>query len=101
MAYVSGAELIDPILEIVRRQAEACDALQGFQLIHSLGGGTGAAVRVEFLVGVLAAKAAEAKKGEETPLGSVILVYRAQLEEAGKVTPINMTQVRRHTSSSD
>ena len=41
VAYVSGAELIDPILEIVRRQAEACDALQGFQLIHSLGGGTG------------------------------------------------------------
>lgn len=23
-------------------QTEACDALQGFQLIHSLGGGTGA-----------------------------------------------------------
>lgn len=27
--------------EIVRRQMETCDALQGFQLIHSLGGGTG------------------------------------------------------------
>ncbi|KAF8729076.1 hypothetical protein AX14_006498 [Amanita brunnescens Koide BX004] len=36
------AELIDPILDIIRKQAEACDALQGFQLIHSLGGGTGA-----------------------------------------------------------
>ena len=28
--------------EIVRRQTENCDALQGFQLLHSLGGGTGA-----------------------------------------------------------
>lgn len=37
-----GAELIDPILETVRRQSESCDALQGFQLLHSLGGGTGA-----------------------------------------------------------
>ncbi|KAI0703780.1 Tubulin/FtsZ, GTPase domain-containing protein [Cytidiella melzeri] len=40
--YTEGAELIDPILEILRRQTESCDALQGFQLIHSLGGGTGA-----------------------------------------------------------
>lgn len=38
----SGAELIDPILDIIRRQSESCDALQGFQIIHSLGGGTGA-----------------------------------------------------------
>ncbi|KAK2467269.1 hypothetical protein APHAL10511_000818 [Amanita phalloides] len=40
--YTEGAELIDPILDIIRRQADACDALQGFQLIHSLGGGSGA-----------------------------------------------------------
>ncbi|KAF8896653.1 beta-tubulin 2 tubb2 [Infundibulicybe gibba] len=40
--YTEGAELVDSILEIVRQQAEPCDALQGFQLIHSLGGGTGA-----------------------------------------------------------
>lgn len=38
----SGAELIDPILDIIRRQSEACESLQGFQIIHSLGGGTGA-----------------------------------------------------------
>ncbi|KAH7884792.1 beta-tubulin [Phlebopus sp. FC_14] len=36
------AELIDAILDIIRRQSEGCDALQGFQIIHSLGGGTGA-----------------------------------------------------------
>ncbi|KAF8071599.1 beta-tubulin 2 tubb2 [Lyophyllum atratum] len=40
--YTEGAELIDSILDVVRRQAEPCDALQGFQIIHSLGGGTGA-----------------------------------------------------------
>jgi hypothetical protein len=56
----TGAELIDTILvseqsarlfndslvsrvqDTTRRQAEACEALQGFQIIHSLGGGTGA-----------------------------------------------------------
>ncbi|KAF8220432.1 beta-tubulin 2 tubb2 [Tricholoma matsutake] len=38
----SGAELIDSILDTARRQAESCDALQGFQILHSLGGGTGA-----------------------------------------------------------
>lgn len=40
--YTEGAELVDSILDILRRQSEKCDALQGFQLIHSLGGGTGA-----------------------------------------------------------
>lgn len=39
--YTEGAELIDAILEVLRKQVEQCDALQGFQLIHSLGGGTG------------------------------------------------------------
>ncbi|KAJ7183277.1 beta-tubulin 2 [Mycena filopes] len=39
--YTEGAELIDPILEVMRKQAEACDSLQGFQIIHSIGGGTG------------------------------------------------------------
>ncbi|KAJ3929771.1 MAG: beta-tubulin 2 [Lentinula lateritia] len=39
--YTEGAELIDSLLETIRKQGEACDALQGFQLIHSLGGGTG------------------------------------------------------------
>ena len=29
------------MLDVVRREAESCDSLQGFQLVHSLGGGTG------------------------------------------------------------
>jgi tubulin beta len=40
--YTEGAELVDQVLDVVRREAEGCDALQGFQITHSLGGGTGA-----------------------------------------------------------
>ncbi|ETO05148.1 Tubulin beta chain, partial [Reticulomyxa filosa] len=36
-----GAELIDSVLDVVRKEAESCDCLQGFQITHSLGGGTG------------------------------------------------------------
>ncbi|XP_026273284.1 tubulin beta chain-like [Frankliniella occidentalis] len=39
--YTEGAELMDTILDVVRKEAEACDLLQGFQMTHSLGGGTG------------------------------------------------------------
>ncbi|CAI9301929.1 unnamed protein product [Lactuca saligna] len=39
--YTEGAELIDSVLDVVRKEAENCDALQGFQVCHSLGGGTG------------------------------------------------------------
>ncbi|CAD8141138.1 unnamed protein product [Paramecium pentaurelia] len=39
--YSEGADLIDSVLDVVRKEAENCDSLQGFQMIHSLGGGTG------------------------------------------------------------
>ena len=39
--YTEGAELVESVLDVVRREAESCDCLQGFQLTHSLGGGTG------------------------------------------------------------
>ncbi|KAL9644395.1 hypothetical protein ABK040_013624 [Willaertia magna] len=39
--YTEGAELIDSVLDVVRKEAENCDCLQGFQIAHSLGGGTG------------------------------------------------------------
>lgn len=39
--YTEGAELIDHVLDVVRKEAESCDCLQGFQIAHSLGGGTG------------------------------------------------------------
>lgn len=39
--YTEGAELVDSVLDVTRKEAESCDCLQGFQLCHSLGGGTG------------------------------------------------------------
>jgi len=39
--YTEGAELIERVLDVIRIENEQCDAPQGFQLLHSLGGGTG------------------------------------------------------------
>jgi tubulin beta len=39
--YTEGAALIDSVMDVLRREAETCDCLQGFQMMHSLGGGTG------------------------------------------------------------
>lgn len=39
--YTEGAELVDECLDVLRREAESCEVLQGFQVTHSLGGGTG------------------------------------------------------------
>ena len=44
MAFIllyTGAELVNSVLEATRKEAEACECMQGFQLTHSLGGGTG------------------------------------------------------------
>ena len=38
---MQGAELVDAVTERVRKEAEGCDHLQGFQITQSLGGGTG------------------------------------------------------------
>merc|ERR1712038_161391 len=34
--YTEGAELIDSVLDVVRKEAEGCDCLQGFQVTHSV-----------------------------------------------------------------
>ncbi|CAG9831749.1 unnamed protein product [Diabrotica balteata] len=39
--YTEGAELVDAVMDVIRKESESCDCLQGFQLAHSLGGGTG------------------------------------------------------------
>jgi len=39
--YTEGAELVETVLDVVRKEAEQCDCMQGFQFCHSLGGGTG------------------------------------------------------------
>merc|ERR1712161_166512 len=39
---MGGAELVDTIMDVVRKEIESTDCLQGFQVTHSMGGGTGA-----------------------------------------------------------
>ncbi|EDO43980.1 predicted protein [Nematostella vectensis] len=39
--YTEGAELMDSGMDCIRKLAENCDTVQGFQIAHSLGGGTG------------------------------------------------------------
>merc|ERR1739838_762064 len=39
--YTEGAEIVEEVIDIVRIAIEDCEAPQGFQLCHSLGGGTG------------------------------------------------------------
>jgi tubulin beta len=39
--YTECAELIDEVVDVVRKETESCECPQGFQICHSLGGGTG------------------------------------------------------------
>lgn len=39
--YGKGSQIIDRLMDVVRNEAEACDHLDGFQVLHSMGGGTG------------------------------------------------------------
>jgi tubulin beta len=39
--YTEGAELVEEVSDKIRQEVEQCDSPQGFQLMHSLGGGTG------------------------------------------------------------
>ena len=48
--YTEGAELIDDVMNVVRKEIERCDCPQGFQICHSLGGGTGSGLGTLLLV---------------------------------------------------
>jgi tubulin beta len=39
--YTEGAEIVETVMETLRKEVEGCECLQGFQISHSLGGGTG------------------------------------------------------------
>lgn len=51
-------------------------------------------LRVEALIGLLQPDSPRPADSGELNLGSVLIIYRAKLLEEGKVTPINLTQVR-------
>jgi len=50
--YTEGAELVDTVLDKIRLAIEGCDSPQGFQLFHSLGGGTGSGMGTLLLLKV-------------------------------------------------
>lgn len=39
--YTVGKEIVDPVLDRIRKLADNCEGLQGFLVFHSFGGGTG------------------------------------------------------------
>lgn len=39
--YEKGPQFNDILMDAVRRESENCDHLEGFQMLHSVGGGTG------------------------------------------------------------
>eukprot|EP00002_Diphylleia_rotans_P004455 TRINITY_DN13292_c0_g1_i1.p1 TRINITY_DN13292_c0_g1~~TRINITY_DN13292_c0_g1_i1.p1 ORF type:complete len:444 (+),score=91.16 TRINITY_DN13292_c0_g1_i1:60-1391(+) len=39
--YTEGSEILDVVLDVVRKEVEGCDCLHAFQICHSIGGGTG------------------------------------------------------------
>jgi tubulin beta len=41
--YTEGAELVDQVMDVLRREAEACDLLQGQSVSYLVGGATGLA----------------------------------------------------------
>lgn len=47
--YSEGSEYIGQILDTIRHEAERCEAMQGFQITHSLGGGTGSGLGTNIL----------------------------------------------------
>lgn len=47
--YTEGSELLEAGMDCVRKLAEFCDSVQGFQLAHSLGGGTGSGLGSLFI----------------------------------------------------
>lgn len=39
--YTVGREIVDSVVDKLRKQSENCTGLQGFLIFHSFGGGTG------------------------------------------------------------
>ena len=54
--YTEGAELVDSVMDVVRRETETCDCLQGYQMVHALGGGTGSGLGTLLINKVTAAE---------------------------------------------
>ncbi|KAH9640350.1 hypothetical protein HF086_001702 [Spodoptera exigua] len=75
--YTEGAELVESVMDVVRKEAEPCDCLQGFQLTHSLGGGTGSGLGTLLL----------SKLREEYPDRIEVGVDDAEFDEQEEMAP--------------
>ena len=101
--YTEGAELVDQVLDVVRREAEGCDCLQGFQLTHSLGGGTGSGmgtllmskIREEFPDRIMNTFSVVPSPKVNHVIGLSYLIYHNHnlyaLHRQGLTTPMNLT----------
>lgn len=65
--HVYGPQYHQKLLQRLRRAAEACDSLQGFLLLHSLGGGTGSGLGT-YLLSMLQVKSSASISGRGWPM---------------------------------
>lgn len=79
--YTVGKELIEPVLDRVRKLADNCSGLQGFLMFHSFGGGTGSGF------GALLMERLSAEYGKKSKLE--FSVYPAPQVSTSVVEPYN------------
>ncbi|KAI0700772.1 tubulin alpha [Cytidiella melzeri] len=79
--YTVGKELIDPVMDKLRRLADNCSGLQGFFVFHSFGGGTGSGF------GALVLERLSADYGKKSKLE--FCVYPAPQLSSSVVEPYN------------
>lgn len=79
--YTVGKELVDPVMDKLRRLADNCSGLQGFFVFHSFGGGTGSGF------GALLLERLSADYGKKSKLE--FCVYPAPQLSSSVVEPYN------------
>lgn len=51
--YTDGTEVSELLLEAINKEAEKCDTLQGFQITHAIGGGSGSGLGTQLFENLL------------------------------------------------
>ena len=80
--YTIGKEIIEDVLNCVRRESEKCDHLQGYIYTHSYGGGTGSGFFALLLEQI---RATEGQKANQMEMG----VFPSPLTASSIVEPYN------------
>ncbi|KAL6121740.1 hypothetical protein NUSPORA_01300 [Nucleospora cyclopteri] len=79
--YTAGKEILEPVLEGIRKIVDQCNGLQGFLIFHSFGGGTGSGL------GSLLMESLSAEYGKKSKLE--FSVYPAPKVATSVVEPYN------------